>query len=155
MSLRNSRCRPLRFARSYMAPMIRGLPLACSTSPICTLPTAIDEAEPVVQRVLTIRERTLGPEAVGVADALVTLAYVSRLQHRFGNAEELYERPVAIYRKVLGPRHPAVAVALDHLAQLYIAEGRAKDADDLYDEAQKLLEAAIGDAPGMAGLLNN
>jgi tetratricopeptide (TPR) repeat protein len=75
------------------------------------------EAEPLYQRALAIREQVLGPEHPDVATSLNDLALLYDSQGRYRHAEPLYQRALAIYKKVLGPEHTDVATILNNLNQ--------------------------------------
>jgi tetratricopeptide (TPR) repeat protein len=74
------------------------------------------EAIPIAQRLLAIREKTLGRDHPNVATPLNNLAVLYRNQGRYADAEPLYQRSLAIYEKVLGRDHPNVALSLYNLA---------------------------------------
>ena len=74
------------------------------------------EAEPLLQRALDIREKALGPEHPDVADSLNNLAVLYHDQGKYGEAEPLYQRALAIDEKALRPRAPDVAISLNNLA---------------------------------------
>src|SRR6478736_296008 len=67
------------------------------------------EAIPLAQRVLAIREKSLGPNHPDVATWLNNLALLYENQGRYSDAEPLYNRSLAIREKALGPNHPDVA----------------------------------------------
>ena len=90
-----------------------------------------DEAKPLFQRALAIREKALGSEHPDVAQSLNNLALLYYNQGQYAKAEPLYQRALAIREKALGPEHPDVATSLNNLARLYLAEdqyGKAKAA---------------------------
>ena len=65
-----------------------------------------DEAEPLNELALEIREKALGPEHPDVATSLNNLALLYKAQGRYAEAEPLYQRSLAIREKALGPEHP-------------------------------------------------
>ena len=71
------------------------------------------EAEPLFQRALAIRERTLGPEHPEAARSLQNLAVLYNDQGKYAEAEPLYQRSLAILEKALGPEHSHVATGLE------------------------------------------
>ena len=76
------------------------------------------EAEPLHQRALAIREKTLGPEHKDVATGLTNLARLYASQGEYAEAAPLYRRALAIREKTLGSEHPDVATSLNNLARL-------------------------------------
>ena len=74
------------------------------------------EAIPLAQRVLALREETLGPDHPDVATALHILAELYGRQGLYAEAEPLSIRSNAIREKILGPDHPNVAITLNALA---------------------------------------
>ena len=55
-----------------------------------------DEAEPLYQRALAIREKALGPDHPDVAESLNNLAELYSNQGKYAEAEPLYKRALAI-----------------------------------------------------------
>ena len=74
------------------------------------------EAISLAQRILAIREKSLGPNHPDVAISLNNLASLYQDQGRYADAEPLYKRSLAIREKSLGPNHPDVATSLNNLA---------------------------------------
>jgi hypothetical protein len=109
------------------------------------------EAIPLAQRVLTIREKELGPDDLEVATALNNLASLYRAQGRYADSEPTFKRALAIREKRLGPDNPDVAKSLNNLAGLYQSQGRYADAEPLYKRSLAINEKAFG--PG--GIIPN
>ena len=65
-----------------------------------------EEAEPLYQRALAIKERVLGEEHPDTAGSLNNLALLYADQGKYEEAEPLYQRALAIYERVLGEEHP-------------------------------------------------
>ena len=115
-----------------------------------------DDAVPLAERVLAIREKTLGAEHPEVATALNNLALLYRVKGDYGRAEPLYQRTLAIEEKALGPEHPNVAQSLNDLADLYQITGDYARAEPLYQRALAIREKALGpEHPDVATSLNN
>ena len=95
------------------------------------------EAEPVLQRSLAIREKTLGARHSDVAPALDNLALTYFSDNKFAEAEPLFVRSLQIWLATQGPYSPLVAQALDNLGSLYSAQQR-------YDDAEPLFKRALG-----------
>ncbi len=114
------------------------------------------EAEPLLQRALTISEKTLGPEHPETAAGLNNLAGLYIGQGRYAEAEPLLQRVLAIREKALGPENPTTAGSLNNLAALYSAQGRFEQAEPLQQRALAIRERALGpEHPDTAAGLNN
>ena len=115
-----------------------------------------EEAEPLYQRSLAIREKALGSNHPSVATTLNNLAGLYESQGRYEEAEPLYERSLTISEKALGPDHPSVATTLNNLALLYESQGRYEEAEPLYERSLAIREKALGpEHPSVAVTLNN
>ncbi len=114
------------------------------------------EARPLFERALAIREKALGPEHLGVAASLDNLAWSYQDQGRYGEAERLYRRALAIRQKALGPGHPDVADNLSHVGSLLLYQGRYGEAKPFFERALAIREKALGpDHPLVALSLSN
>ena len=102
-----------------------------------------DEAEPLYQRALAIREKSLGSDHPDVATSLNNLAVLYSDQGRYDEAEPLYQRALAIREKSLGADHPDVATSLNNLAQLYHDQGKHAEAELLHQRALAIREKAL------------
>src|SRR5207244_8933212 len=116
------------------------------------------KAEALLQRVLTIREKALGPEHPLTALRPETLADLYNLNtaHNnpsyFAKAESLYLRALKIREKALGLEHPDTANTLGNLAMTYCNMGDYANAGPLYLRALKIREKTLGpDNPATAG----
>lgn len=115
-----------------------------------------DEAVPLAERALALREKALGPEHPLVASALNNLASLHDAKGDYAKAEPLYLRAAAIWEKALGPDHPELARAFNNLAALYDARGDYPKAEPLYVRALAILEKALGpEHADVASTLNN
>jgi len=103
-----------------------------------------DAALPVLERVLDLREKALGPEHPMVAATLHNLASVYRNNGDYAKAESLHQRALATWEKTLGPEDPNVAVALNSLGILYRAKGDYVKAEQSYQRALAIWEKALG-----------
>src|SRR6266508_3805802 len=115
-----------------------------------------DEALPLVERGLEIRERLLGTEHRDVAAAIDSLAGIYTGRGEYVNAEPLYRRALDIREKTLGKDHPDTARSLNNLADLYQYRGKYVNAEPLYRRALDIREKTLGkDHPDTARSLNN
>jgi CHAT domain-containing protein/Tfp pilus assembly protein PilF len=115
-----------------------------------------DEALRLVERVLEIRERILGPDHRGVAAAINDLAILYYYKGDYARAELLHRRTLGIRKKALGPGHPDVAASLNGLANLYWHKGDYVKAEPLHQHALRIREKALGPGHPSVGIsLNN
>ncbi|MEA5519009.1 CHAT domain-containing tetratricopeptide repeat protein [Limnoraphis robusta] len=115
-----------------------------------------NEAIPLAERVLEIRERLLGENHPHVATSLNDLALLYSDQGRYDEAEPLYQRSLAIWEKALGENHPHVANSLNNLASLYSYQGRYDQAEPLIQRSLAIVEKALStEHPDVASSLNN
>ena len=80
------------------------------------------EATEIAQRLLAIREKSLGPDHPLVGIPLYLLAELYLRQGRYAEAEPLFKRALRS-EKALGPDHPTVGHPLNNLAVLYQQPG--------------------------------
>ncbi len=114
------------------------------------------DAQPPLERALTIRENVLGPEHTEVTLSLNNLAELYRNQGRYAEAEPLYQRALAIREKVLDPEHLVVAESLNELAELYRVQGRYEEAEPLFQRALAIREKVLDpEHPDMADSFNS
>ena len=108
---------------------------------------AYDQALPLYQRALTIREKALGPTHPDTAAGLNNLAGMYETMGAFDQALPLYQRALGIYEKALGPEHPETATGLNNLARLHQAMGAHDQALPLYQRALQIREKTVGPDP--------
>jgi CHAT domain-containing protein/Tfp pilus assembly protein PilF len=115
-----------------------------------------DEARPLAERSLEIREKLLGPEHPDVARAIHHLATLNHIKGDYAKAELLFQRSLTIKEKVLGPEHPDVAASFNNLAEVYRRRGEYAKAEPLFQYAQAIWEKALGpEHPLVATSINN
>jgi tetratricopeptide (TPR) repeat protein len=105
---------------------------------------AYSAARPLLERVLAIREKALGPEHPDTAKALNNLARLLQDQGDLAAARPLYERALAIYVKALGPKHPDTATSLGNLGRLLQDQGDLAAARPLLERTLAIREKALG-----------
>jgi tetratricopeptide (TPR) repeat protein len=103
-----------------------------------------EQAEPLYQRALALRERMLGPEHTDTATSLNDLALLYKNQGKYEQAEPLYQRALAIRERVLGADHPDTALSLNNLAALYYSQGNNEQAEPLIKRALAIRERVLG-----------
>jgi tetratricopeptide (TPR) repeat protein len=115
-----------------------------------------EQAKPLYQSALTIRERALGSEHPDTATTLHHLAWLYRDQDQGERAELLYQRALAVRERALGSEHPSTASTLNHLAELYRSQGQYGRAEPLYQRALAIKEKKLGrEHPSAANTLHN
>jgi tetratricopeptide (TPR) repeat protein len=115
-----------------------------------------DQAKPLYERALAIREKVFGEEHPDVATSLNNLALLYDNQGEYEQAKPLYERALAIYENVYGKEHPDVATDLNNLAGLYRIQGEYEQAKLLYERALAIREKVFGkEHPSVATSLNS
>jgi CHAT domain-containing protein/Tfp pilus assembly protein PilF len=115
-----------------------------------------DEAIPLAQRSLAIREKALGTDHPNVATSLNNLALLYDSQGKYAQAEPLHQRSLAILEKVLGTDHLDFASSLNNLAELYRNQGKYAQAEPLAKRSLAILEKVLGtEHPSVATSLNN
>ncbi|ESA37998.1 kinesin light chain 1, partial [Leptolyngbya sp. Heron Island J] len=77
-----------------------------------------EEAEPLYQRSLGIREEQLGPQHPDVVTSLNNLAGLYQEQGRYEEAEPLYQQALAILEERLGSQHPNTVAVRENLEAL-------------------------------------
>jgi CHAT domain-containing protein/tetratricopeptide (TPR) repeat protein len=115
-----------------------------------------DEALPLIERALRIRETRLGSEHPEVATALYSLARLYHTKGEYAKAEPFYQRALITREKALGPDHPEVASSLNAIASLYRDRGDYAKAEPLFQRALTIRENALGPQhPSVALSLDN
>src|SRR5439155_10653304 len=75
----------------------------------------LDEAEPLLERALALREASLGAAHPAVAAALHELGWIRFDKADYASAAELFRRATEIREESQGADHPAVAGSLQGL----------------------------------------
>jgi CHAT domain-containing protein/Tfp pilus assembly protein PilF len=103
-----------------------------------------DEAIPLAERAVALREKALGAEHLDVARSLNDLAVLYYNKHDYSHAEPLLLRALSIREKVLGPEHRTVASSLHNLAVLYHDKGDYVRAEPAFVRVLAIREKALG-----------
>jgi CHAT domain-containing protein len=115
-----------------------------------------DQAIPLFERVIEIRQRVLGPDHSELASAIHSLAVLYYYQGNYLKVGPLSNRALAIQQKALGSEHPDVAASINLLATLYRNKGDYVKAEPLYNRALAIREKALGpEHPSLAFYLEN
>lgn len=114
-----------------------------------------DEARPLLDEALAVRERWRGAEHLEVAETLVRLGSLAHLSGH-GDAEAPFRRALAIREARLGADHGDVADVLNKLGATLAARGRMDEAEPCLRRALGIAERAWGgDDPRVAKMLHN
>jgi serine/threonine-protein kinase len=111
-----------------------------------------DNAEPLMQQALEVRENLLGEEHEDVSASLSALAIVFNFQGRYAEAEPLLQRSLAILDKDSDEYLADVTRDRFNLARIYRAQGKYTEAEALY---KQVMESLVDDTPDQATALNN
>eukprot|EP00959_Pyramimonas_sp_CCMP1952_P399828 8377558-Pyramimonas_sp.AAC.1 len=115
-----------------------------------------EDALPLFERSLAMRDRVHREEHPHVATSLNKLATLYRDMDRYEDALPLFERSLAIHEKVYGEEHPKVAESLTNLALLYKNMKRFEDALPLVERSLAIFEKVHGEEHSDVALgLNN
>jgi non-specific serine/threonine protein kinase/serine/threonine-protein kinase len=115
-----------------------------------------DEARPLLERSLAIREEQLGLDHLDVAESLQRLAWLFRERGEFKKAGPLLERVIAIRERHLRPDHLDVGNGVASLGANYLQQGRYEEAEPLLRRALAIRERSLGpDDPAVAASVNN
>jgi tRNA A-37 threonylcarbamoyl transferase component Bud32 len=114
-----------------------------------------DEARPLLQEALAIRERLLGRDHLEVAETLARLGKVARLSGQ-ENPVPLLRRALSIRLARLGPESPEVANLLNSLGTALGSQGRSGEAELFLRRSLSLRERLWGERdPLVAEVLHN
>jgi CHAT domain-containing protein len=102
------------------------------------------EAIPLMERSLQIRETQLGANHPDTATSLNNLAALYQGMGRYPEAEPLLQRSLQITETQLGANHPDTATSLNNLAGLYRAMGRYPEAEPLFQRSLQIRETQLG-----------
>jgi TonB family protein len=115
-----------------------------------------DEALPLAERVLTLREHQLDPMDRRIADALTNLASVYEAKKENGKAEPLYQRALTIYETAAGPDSDSGAAILNRLVVIKFSQGSYDKAETFDRRLLEIKEKKLGaDNVGLAVPLTN
>jgi CHAT domain-containing protein/Tfp pilus assembly protein PilF len=115
-----------------------------------------DEARPLGERVLQIREKTLGPDHPDVARIVHNLGYLYYFKAEYTKAESYYQRALAIREKVLGPEHRDVAATLNNIGLIYSDIGEYDKAELVYQRALNIYHKTLGtEHPDVGTIITN
>ncbi len=107
------------------------------------------EAQQHLEQALKIREKTLGPNHLDVAQSLNNLATLYLDQGKYPEAEPLFQRSLKIAEQTFGENNRHVATCLQNLAVLHHAQGKYTAAEIIYRRAMEIDGKALGQTTPM------
>jgi CHAT domain-containing protein/Tfp pilus assembly protein PilF len=115
-----------------------------------------DEARPLGERALQIREKTLGSDHPDVAQSSNNLGHLCYLKAEYARSEAYLQRALAIREKVLGPEHPQVADSFNNIALLYSDMSQYDKSELFYQRALNIGDKSLGtEHPDVAATITN
>jgi tetratricopeptide (TPR) repeat protein len=90
----------------------------------------------LAQRILSIRERELGPEHPNVAEACSDLGELYRSKGDYTQAEPLHQRALGVWEKAPGIEPRKVGTGLNRIGLLYYDKGDYDKAELFYQRAR-------------------
>lgn len=105
-----------------------------------------DEAEPLYERALRIRETFFGPRSAEVIGGLDNLAFCYFGNKKYEKAEPLYKRLLEVWDTTAGPDHPMIALTLDKMVTFYAAQKRFEEAQPLAERAVQIRGKSLADS---------
>lgn len=116
----------------------------------------LDEALPLAERALALRQQALGAEHPETTVALNRLANLYRNKRELARAEPLYLRALASAEKQPAPGHPDLAQMFNDLGGLYIIKSDLAQAEARLQRALEIWEQTLGpEHPNLARALTN
>ncbi len=103
-----------------------------------------DAAQVLYERIITIRERILGPEHPDVGMAIGNLANLLAARGASDEPLALYQRSLVVLESAYGSDHPTVAQALNNLGGALLQRGRMDEGLPLHQRALAIREKAYG-----------
>jgi CHAT domain-containing protein/tetratricopeptide (TPR) repeat protein len=96
------------------------------------------------ERGAAIGERTYGPDSLGFADLLWSVAYARESEEDYSEQKRVVARILAIYERVLGPESRLVAITQRYLGGILMAMGDYVEAERVIHRALEGLERTSG-----------
>jgi TonB family protein len=113
-----------------------------------------DEALVLAQRVLTLREQTLGPDHESVARALHNIAEILFAKRKYKEADSTYQRALTIYERLFGADDPRLVPELEKYICFLINSNQRQRAVDvekrLYRIENRVEFDGTGDSKNLA-----
>jgi non-specific serine/threonine protein kinase/serine/threonine-protein kinase len=100
-----------------------------------------DEARPLLEEALHLREEHVGTTNPAVAESYVSLGWLEYAAADFAEARALFERAVTVYGQALGPDHWAVASSLGFTGNACLRIGDYRSARAAFERSLGILRA--------------
>jgi tetratricopeptide (TPR) repeat protein len=107
----------------------------------------VSDLEPILQQVLALQERDLGPDRAEIADTLLELAGVYQEEEKYPDAAPLYQRALKIQEKNVGPDNPRLLRALNGYAAVLRQLGDPEEAQAVTARASALRQKLAQHTP--------
>ncbi len=134
----------------------RHITLMCHVAAYLSERARYSEAEPLLQRALSVGEQMVDSEHSLVSETCYKLGMLYLQQGKYAEAEPLLQRALSIREQTLGVDHSQVATSLNGLGILYVDQGKYTEAESLYARALSIQERVLGtDHSQVAMLLNS
>ncbi len=104
-----------------------------------------EQARPLLDEALAMRERLWGREHEEVAETLTNLGHLLRGTSDYDEAEAQYREALAIRRTVFGTEHPDVALSLGHVSSVLGDKGEYETAEALQQQALTMQRRLLGE----------
>lgn len=103
-----------------------------------------DEATPLAQHALKLREKALGRDHDLVGEALYNLANLYLVKKRYDESEPLFRRLLPIYEKRYGKDDLKLCPVLDNYSTALLFRGKLKESEDQLERSLHIRENAPG-----------
>ena len=114
------------------------------------------EAQPLLEKVLTIRQKVLGEEHPDTATGYSNVAADLNAQGKYAEAEPFFRKALALRQKMLGEEHPATAASYNNVAYNLNGQGKYAQAEPLFRKALAIYRKVRGEEhPDTAASYNN
>jgi CHAT domain-containing protein/tetratricopeptide (TPR) repeat protein len=104
-----------------------------------------NEAQPLLAKVLAVRQRVLGEDHPDTAQSYSNLASSLNAQGKYAEAEAVYRKALDICRKALGEEHPTTAKNYNNLAANLNAQGKYREAEAIFRKALAIRRKVLGE----------
>ncbi len=100
-----------------------------------------NEARPLIEEALLLREEHLGTTHTAFADSYVSLGWLETSAGNYDEARALFERAVTVYEQALGANHWAVASSLGFAGNACVRLGDYRSARAAFERSLEILRA--------------
>lgn len=97
-----------------------------------------ERARALLTQALEQRRALYGANHANVAESMMDMAWLLRVQGEYDAAETYYRRALTLRRKLFGTRHADVAASLEGLGHVRHVQGHPAEAEELLREALRL-----------------